>query len=189
MRQLFVFRWATRQAEGTRSLSLSPSRPVNCSERLFYEQLRRPSTSALGRQGAGPKFHHAAVPMVVSAKNVETMRPYTSRESKDPYKCAPPGPLSAVRRKTSARVELFSFCPNADLASLPSLRYGHYCRHHLIISESRRLIMRLVVLLVALLIAGCTGDRLKSDSADKTANALLGLARGPDHDHHSGYGS
>jgi hypothetical protein len=37
--------------------------------------------------------------------------------------------------------------------------------------------MRLVVLLVALLIAGCTGDPLKSDSADKTANALLGLAR------------
>jgi hypothetical protein len=34
--------------------------------------------------------------------------------------------------------------------------------------------MRLVVLLVALLIAGCTGDRLKSDSADKTANALFG---------------
>ena len=40
--------------------------------------------------------------------------------------------------------------------------------------------MRSVVLLVALLIAGCTGDRVKSDSADKTANALSGLAKGPD---------
>jgi hypothetical protein len=44
--------------------------------------------------------------------------------------------------------------------------------------------MRLVVLLVALLIAGCTGDRLKSDSADKTANAHLGLARGPASEKH-----
>ena len=44
--------------------------------------------------------------------------------------------------------------------------------------------MRSVVLLVALLIAGCTGDRLKSDSADKTANALSGLARGPDPEKH-----
>jgi hypothetical protein len=40
--------------------------------------------------------------------------------------------------------------------------------------------MRSVVLLAALLIAGCTGDRVKSDSADKTANALSGLARGSD---------
>ena len=51
-------------------------------------------------------------------------------------------------------------------------------------SELRGLIMRSVVLLVALLVAGCTGDRVKSDSADKTANALSGLARGPDPEKH-----
>jgi hypothetical protein len=44
--------------------------------------------------------------------------------------------------------------------------------------------MRSVVLLVALLIAGCTGDRLKSDSADKTANALSGLTRVSDPEQH-----
>jgi hypothetical protein len=37
--------------------------------------------------------------------------------------------------------------------------------------------MRSVVLLVALLVTGRTGDRVKSDSADKTANALSGLER------------
>jgi hypothetical protein len=41
-----------------------------------------------------------------------------------PIRCAPPGPLSAVRRKTSARVELCGFCPNADLATSPWLCYG-----------------------------------------------------------------
>ena len=38
--------------------------------------------------------------------------------------------------------------------------------------------MRLVVLLVALLIAGCTGDRVKSDSADKRRTRFRASRKG-----------
>jgi hypothetical protein len=65
------------------------------------------------KPGGGAKISsRGSGPVELSAKIMK---------SKDPYECAPPGPLSAVKRKSSTRVELFSFLTQSRPLAQPSV--------------------------------------------------------------------